>query len=89
MNFTSKKTSARLKNFNDNMTFVGEVITGNVPNYIKLINKCLKESISVIQIRKIYRTCKQEPLEFQLTASYTKHPESQRQHRRAEVKWPG
>lgn len=54
MNFTSKKTSARLKNFNDNMTFVGEVITGNVPNYIKLINKCLKESISVIQIRKIY-----------------------------------
>lgn len=48
MNFTREKTSARLKNFNDNMTFVGEVITGNVPNYIKLIHKCLKESISVI-----------------------------------------
>lgn len=55
------------------MTFVGEVITGNVPNYIKLINKCLKESISVIQVRKIYQTCKQEPLEFQLMISHIKH----------------
>ena len=47
---------SKTESFNDNMTFAWEILTGNGNkiNFIKLINKCLKQSISVIQIRNIY-----------------------------------